>query len=167
MLATAIAALPHIAAASSDFLDDIHQVPAGDWKYVEVPLHGHPAHIAASYEVLNGSGRVRMALMLRDDLQWIDSDPGSILETPEGHHGFFVDPVKRVGDYVIVLDNREGRRAATVRLHVSLDFSGGAGSDVGGLSPRRQATVIAVSCVAFLGIVSFSARRLRKAMRLE
>jgi hypothetical protein len=160
-----MAALLPIAAAASDFIDDIHQIPAGDWKYVDVPLHGHPAHISAGYEVLSGSGHVRMALMLREDLQWMDSDPGSILATPEGRRGFFTDPVRRVGDYVIVLDNREGRRPATVRLHVSLDFSG-IGSDVGRLSPRRQFTVIALSCVGFLGIVSFSARRLRKAMRL-
>jgi hypothetical protein len=159
-----VAFLP-IAAAGSDFIDDIHQVPAGDWKYVEVPLHNRPAHISAAYEVLSGSNRVRMELMLRDDLQFMDSDPGSILATPEGHRGFFTDPVRREGDYVIVLDNRQGLRSSTVRLHVSLDFNGN-GSDVGRLTPRRQLTVITVSCVAFLGIVSFSARRLRKAMRL-
>jgi hypothetical protein len=36
---------------------------------------------------------------------------------------------------------------------------------VGRLTPQRQWTVVVISCVAFLGIVSYSARRLLRAMR--
>ncbi len=147
-------------------MDDVHQIPAGDWKYVEIPLHGKPARISANYEVLSGSNHVRMSLMLHQDLEWMNSDgPGSILSTPEGARGNFADRIRRFGDYVIVLDNREGRRPASVRLRVNLDFSSFGRSDIGRLSPRRQLIVIAVSCVAFLGIVGFSANRLRRAMR--
>jgi hypothetical protein len=153
-------------AAGNELIDDVHQIPAGDWKYVEISLHRKPALISANYQVLNGSNRVRMALMLHQDLEWMNSDlPGSILTTPEGPRGILIDSVRRLGEYVVVLDNRDGRRSATVRLRVNLDFSGGGESGVGRLSPRRQVIVIAVSCVAFLGIVGFSARRLRKAMR--
>jgi hypothetical protein len=154
-------------AAGNDVSDEVHQIPAGDWKFVPVPLHQHPARISASYEVLDGSSRVRMLWMLREDLQWMDSDPGAILSTPEGRRGYFTDPVRRLGDYVVVLDNREGRSYARVRLHIGVDGSAGATSGVGTLSPPRQLVVIAVSCVGFLGIVAFSARRLRKAMSRE
>jgi hypothetical protein len=141
-------------------------IPAGDWKYVDVPLHDRAARIIASYEVLSGSGQVRMALMLHEDLDRMNSDlPGTILATPVGRRGFFADPVRRVGDYVVVLDNQEGRQAARVRLRVALDFGTGRQTEVGRLTPRRQFTVVAVSCVAFAGIVTFSARRLRRAMR--
>jgi hypothetical protein len=64
-----------------------------------------------------------------------------------------------------VLDNQEGKQTARVRLRVDLDFGTGRESEVGRLTPRRQLTVVAVSCVAFLGIVAFSAQRLRKAMK--
>jgi len=135
---------------------------------VEVPLHGQPARISASYEVLSGSGKVRAALMLREDLERMSSDlPGSILLTPQGRRGYFADRVRRRGDYVVVLDNQDEREAATVRLRVGLDFRAGRGADVGRLTPRRQVTVVALSCVAFLGIVGFSARRLMKAMSHE
>jgi hypothetical protein len=145
-------------------MDDVHQIPAGDWKYVEIPLHNKPAQISAEYQVLSGSSRVRMALMLHQDLESMNSDPpGAILATPEGPRGLFTDRVRRFGDYVIVLDNRGGRRSSSVRLRVNLDSTGDA-SDVGRLSPRRQAIVVAVSCVAFLGIVGFSARQLRRAI---
>jgi hypothetical protein len=153
-------------AAASDLTDEVHQIPAGDWKYVDVPLHQKAGRISASYEVLSGSGKVRMALMLREDLERMSEDlPGSIMVTPEGRRGFFADRVRRLGDYVVVLDNREGREAASVRLRVGLDFEAGREPGVGRLTPLRQLTVVAVSCVAFLGIVGFSAQKLLKAMR--
>jgi len=152
------------ASSSGDVVDEVQQIPAGDWKYREISLR-LPARISAGYEVLSGSGRVRIALMLREDLERMNGDlPGSILVTAEGRRGYFVDRVRRRGDYVIVLDNQDGRDAATVRLRVSLDFAG-QGADVGRLTPQRQIIVVAVSCVAFLGIVTVSARKLLKAMR--
>jgi hypothetical protein len=154
------------ASAASELTNEEQVVPAGDWKYIEVPLHHRAARISASYEVLSGSGRVRIALMLRDDLERMSEDlPGSILTTPEGRRGFFADPVRRMGDYVVVLDNQDGRQAARVRLRVTLDFDAGKDSEAGRLTPQRQFTVVAISCVAFLGIVGFSAQRLRKNIR--
>ena len=162
-----MASIVLLAASASEFTNQEQIVPAGDWKYIDVPLHQKAARIVASYEVLNGAPTVRMALMLHEDLDRMSSDlPGAILATPEGKRGFFADPVRRVGDYAIVLDNQEGRQAARVRLRVDLDFGTGRESEVGRLAPRRQITVVAVSCVAFLGIVAFSAQRLRKAMKM-
>jgi len=155
------------ASAATELTNEIQTVPAGDWKYIDVPLHQKPSRITASYEVLSGSPRVRLALMLHEDLDRMSSDlPGSILVTPEGRHGYFMDPVSRLGDYVVVLSNQDGREAARVRLRVDLESGSGKESDIGQLSARRQFTVVAVSCVAFLGIVAFSAQRLRKAMKL-
>src|SRR5271166_6639695 len=105
MLVTGLAAiLLLVPAAGNDLMDEVHQISAGDWKYVEIPLHQRPARISANYEVLAGSGRVRMLLMPREDLQLMNSgDPGGILATPEGPRGFFTDPIRRLGNYVIVL----------------------------------------------------------------
>jgi hypothetical protein len=154
------------ASAATELTNEVVTVPAGDWKYFDVPLHDKAARIIASYEVLSDYGHVRMALMLHEDLDRMNPDlPGIILATPDGRRGYFADSVRRVGDYVVVLDNQEGRHAARVRLRVNLDFGTGRESEVGRLTPRRQLIVVAVSCFAFLGIVAFSAKRLRKAMR--
>jgi len=154
------------ASAATELANEVETIPTGDWKYIDVPLHDRAARIIASYEVLSGSSQVRMALMLHEDLDRMGSDlPGTILATPAGRRGYFADPVRRIGDYVVVLDNLEGRQAARVRLRVALDFGAGHRSEVGRLSPRRQLTVVAISCVAFFGIVAFSARRLRRAMK--
>ena len=152
------------ASAATDVVDEVHQIPAGDWKYREISLH-RPARISASYEVLNGSGRVRIALMLREDLERMGGDlSSSIMLTAEGRRGFFTDRVRRLGDYVIVLDNQDGRQAASIRLRVALDYNP-VGAEVGRLTPQRQIVVVAVSCAAFLGIVGFSARQLLKSMQ--
>ncbi|HUB80912.1 MAG TPA: hypothetical protein VMB03_19035 [Bryobacteraceae bacterium] len=154
------------ASATTELTNEVDTISAGDWKYIDVPLHGQPARIIASYEVLSGSGQVRMALMLHEDLDRMNSDlPGTILATPTGRRGFLADPVRRMGDYVVVVDNLEGRQAARVHLRVALDYGAGRQSEVGRLSPRRQLTVVAISCLAFFGIVAFSAKRLRRAMR--
>ena len=154
------------ASAGSELMNEVHQIPAGDWKYVDVALRQKPARISASYEVLNGSAKVRMALIPREDLERMSADlPGAILVTPEGRRGFFADGVRRRGDYVVLLDNQDGREAATVRLRVGLDFGAGRGAEVGRLTPQRQVTVVAISCLAFLGIAGFSARRLLRAMK--
>ena len=50
----------------------------------EVRLRQEPARISASYEVLEGSTKVRPALMLREDLERMSDDlPGSIAVTPK------------------------------------------------------------------------------------
>jgi len=154
------------ASAATELTNEVEIIPAGDWKYIDVPLHQKAARITASYEVLSGSSKVRMALMLHEDLERMSSElPGSILATSEGGRGYFMDPVRRLGDYVVVLSNQDGRETARVRLRVDLDFGSGKDSDIGRLTARRQLTVVAISCVAFLGIVAFSAQRLRKAMK--
>lgn len=165
-LAVLLAAPLLASPAILNLLDEIQTVPAGDWAFRDVPLHREPARVIADYQVLEGSTRIRMALMLREDLERMSSDlPGSIISTGEARRAFFADSVRRTGDYVIVLDNQDKRQPARVRLRVRLDYGSDTESGVGRLTPRRQLTVVAVSCVAFLGIVGFSARRLRQAMR--
>jgi len=51
-----------------DLVDEDYQIPAGDWKWVEVDLRQQPAVVMASYFVEGGTGQVRIALIARDDL---------------------------------------------------------------------------------------------------
>ncbi|HEX3742476.1 MAG TPA: hypothetical protein VHW09_01040 [Bryobacteraceae bacterium] len=167
IVAVRVAAILLLAApAVTELTNEVETISAGDWKYFEVPLHNKGARIIANYDVLSGSNNVRMALLLHEDLDRMGPDlPGTILATPEGRRGSLVDPIRRTGDYVVVIDNQDGRQAVRVHLRVALDFGAGREREVGRLTPRRQLTVVAVSCVAFLGIVALSAQRLRKSMR--
>jgi len=154
------------ASPRSEVVDEVHQIPAGDWKFKEIHLRQEPARISASYEVLEGSTKVRLALMPHEDLERMSEDlPGSIAITGEGRSGSFVDRIRRRGDYVVVLDNEGGKQAATVHLRVWLDFAPGRGTEARRLSPQRQLTVVAISFAVFFGIVTFSARRLWRAVK--
>ena len=113
--------------------------------------------------MLKGSTQVRLSLVSHEDLDPTGDDPPPpIVASGAGRTGRIDDAIRRHGDYAVVLDNREGKQAAEVHLRVWLDERG---PDPKSPIPRRQLTVIAISCVAFLGIVAFSAKRLRKAMR--
>ena len=164
IVAVRTAAILLLAASTpTQFVNDEQTIPAGNWRYIDVPLHDKAARIFATFGVLRGSDHVRLALVERHDLDPTSEEPPvGFASTQEGVGGRVDDTIRRRGDYAVVLDNRDGKQDATVRLQVWLDWDG---PDVQRLVPRRQLTVIAVSCVAFLGIVAFSAQRLLKAMR--
>jgi hypothetical protein len=144
-------------------LDDaIYQIRAGDTESVEVDLRQEPATVMATYLVHAGSTQVRILLLSKDDLEHLPED-AILARTARGNAGAFAYRVRDRDKYVIVVDNRADKaNAATVRLRISLDF---ARPRVTQLPPGRKLTVIAVSFLAFLAVVTYSARKLLKAAR--
>ncbi len=165
----ALATLLLLAASTSvDLVDDLYQIPAAEWKYVEVNLRQRPATIAANFEVRSGSDQVRLALMTRNDLDRMRGNlPYGVLAiTPASSHGAFAFRVRETGDYVLVVDNRAAKaKASEVHLFVALDFADSAGSGITQLNPRRQVTVILLSFAFFFAVVTYSARRLLRGLR--
>jgi hypothetical protein len=145
-----------------DLVDEDYQIPAGDWKWVEVDLRQQPAVVMADYRVQGGSGQVRIALIARDDLDRLPEN-ALLAATGRGGAGSLAFRVGDRDNYAILVDNRADKtNAATVRLRVSLDF---ARPRVTRLSRERQITVVAVSFLAFFAVVTYSARKLLKAAR--
>jgi hypothetical protein len=142
------------------------EVPAHDWRYFEIDLQQRPALVEAAFAVESGSQRIRMALLRRDELQRLrEESPAGVLELTEpAHGGSLRHQVREPGEYVIVLDNRSESRPATVRFNVWLDFAGPAEPGVAQLSSGRRLVVVLLSCTLFFGVVTFSARRLRRAI---
>ncbi len=155
-----------MASTSVDLVDEVYQIPANEWRYVEVDLKQRAALVAARYEVQSPGGEVRLALMRREDLgRMREGLPhGVIDETAPAPGGILAPQVRGPGEYVLVVDNRADR-AASVRLKVSLDFNVRRGPEVIVLSPRRQLTIVLISFAVFLGIVTWSARRLLRGIR--
>jgi hypothetical protein len=154
------------ASTSVDLVDQVYQIPASEWRYVELGLNQKPALVWAGYEVEDGSKEVRLALMRREDLDRLrEGVPQSIIEvTAPGGSGALAPHVRGPGDFVVVVDNR-GATSAKVHLRVRLDFGVRHGPEVTQLSPKRQTVVIAISFAVFFGIVSWSARRLMREIR--
>ena len=163
-----VALLVMAAATRVDLVDETIRIPAAEWRYVELKLHQKPALVSADVDVLSGPARVRLALMHREDLDRLRAGrPYSVLAATEPEASEKLRfAVRKPGDYVVVVDNRmDGNQPVTAHLRVSLDFGEPPGPEVTRLSPQRQAAVIAISFAVFFGIVTFSARRLLRAVK--
>lgn len=164
----ALALLLLAASTRVELTDEIYQIPRNEWWWVEVNLRQKPAEVSATYEVRSGPRKVRVALMTRDDLERLNSDVphGVLAVTDPAKSGTLTYRVRRRGDYVVVVDNRvDGHQPAAVHLRIALDFAPPATPEETQLSPQRQLAVILMSFVFFVGVVTYSARRLWKARR--
>jgi hypothetical protein len=150
-----------------ELIDEVVEIPAAEWRYVELNLKQEPVTVICHFDTVAGSG-IRVALLRREDLARLREDRahGLIAVTPPGQRGRLRHTVHEPGPYYVVVDNRErGEQAAKVRLRVSLDFSPAAEPLVRELSPARRAAVIAISFAVFFAIVLFTGRRLFYGLR--
>jgi hypothetical protein len=156
-----------VSPASIDLVDETYQIPASEWRYVEVSLRQRPALLSAELDWQAGSRDIRAALLRREDLDRLRKDHpyGVLAATSPGPSGRFRYYVRDPGDYAVVLDNRDSDQPATIRLRVWLDFAGPPGYGGQSLSPERRLGVILVSFALFFGIVTWSARRLLQNVR--
>jgi hypothetical protein len=161
VLIVALAGILLAAPASVELVDEVYQIPAHQWRYVDFTLKQQPALVSATFQVLTGSGVARIALMRSQDLERLRGGQphGVMTVTPLASSGNLAYYVHWPDDYAIVVDNHAAQPSA-VHLRVSLEFGGSPGPAVTRLSPRRQLAVILISFAVFFGIVSFSARRL-------
>jgi len=155
--------LPARGSASTrvELTDEVYQIPAKEWWWVEVNLRQKPAEVSASFAVQSGPHKVRIALMTRDDLERLSADmPHGVLAVSDpAPSGNLTYRVRHRGNYVLLVDNRDGNQPAAVHLRIALDFAP-APPALTGISPQRQLTVILMSFAFFAGVVTYSARRL-------
>src|SRR5674476_219139 len=107
---TALACVVLLAASTSvELVDEVYQIAPAEWKYVEVNLRQNPALVTASFDVVSGaesgSGKVRLALMTRADLENLRADlpHGLLAVTPIAKSGALAFRVRQPGDYVLCL----------------------------------------------------------------
>lgn len=152
--------------ASVELLDETSTIAAGKWNfYPSMRLRQLPVQVGATFETLSPGGKVRLAMLLHEDTERLfkDSPHGVLAATPTASTGAFLFRVQHPDDYDIVVDNREGTRDVTVRVRVSLDFAP-PGSEVVTVSRTRQLTVVALSFMFFFAVVTYSARRILRAI---
>jgi hypothetical protein len=162
--------LLQLASTQVDLVDEIYQIPPGEWRSIEIGLKESAATLSAEYEARAGSSEVRVVLMERRDLESMRDGRahGGLAATAPGASGSLRYRVRRAGEYAIVVDNRRAHtRAAQVRVRVSADFAPQFAPIVTELTPQRQLTVILISFACFSAVVTYSARRLLRAVKRE
>jgi hypothetical protein len=123
-------------------------------------LSTEQAEFSCLFESDARDARIRVALVGRKDLnRWLNGrDHDEMSSTPTGATGRLQVAAYDPETYVII-ENR-GLRPANVHLRVYLDEP-----PVQYLSRARRLAVVAISFGVFCAIVSFSARKLLKAVR--
>lgn len=143
--------------------NEVYEIPANDWRYVEVSLNQKPALVSARYMVLESAGTpaVRAALVPRDDVKSLHSGEGldDYEPTSAGASGELRRHTREPGTYAVVVENRASA-PASVRIRIWLEFPVATM-----ISRERRYTVVAISFVVFFAIVGFSARRLLRLRR--
>ena len=155
------------AATRVELVDEVYTIPAAEWRYVQVDLKQTPVGVNCDFQVLTPGAQVRAALLSRADRERLRADQahGFLAATPPESAGRLRYRLLRAGEYAVVVDNRAARTPVRVHLRISLDFAGRPAQGVGTLSPRRQLAVILISFAVFFGIVTWSAKKLMKAMK--
>jgi hypothetical protein len=141
-----------------EVVDQVYQIPASDWRYVDLGTMRRPVIVKAAFSVESGPP-VRLMVLTRSDLDRMShGGPYSPLRALESQGGSLEQHILQPGGaYVVALENR-GSQPASVHLQILLDYG-----DAAQLSPQRRLTVVAVSLAVFFGLVGFSALRLLRA----
>jgi len=144
--------------SSVNLLDERFEVPANDWRYVD-PVTRGPALVDCAFQADTPDAQVRLVLLTQEDLNgWrLGRNHDEIAATPVGPRGVLRVPLYDPDAY-IVIENR-GSQPAGGRLRVFLEQP-----NVRYLPRSRRLAVILISFTAFFAIVTFSARRLLKAI---
>lgn len=156
------------ASAHLILIDDVYTVPASEWRYVEVVLQQQPVVVECDFKLVSGNSAVRSVLITRTDLQQfrLNRPVNLLAATPFEASGSFRHQVRLPGTYAVIIQNRqEDAESAKVNLRVALDFSGGAQPQVQYVPRRRQLAVILISFAVFFAIVTYSARKLLRAIK--
>jgi hypothetical protein len=162
---SALALLLLLASGSQVLLDEVFQVPAGEWRYVPLVLKQPPVTVECDFRVLSGDSVVRVALVNRDGLENLrQGDRQPLHSGAFRQQGRLSRLVSLPDEYAVVLENG-GRGPAGVRLRVSLNFSERGRPQARYLSPQRRLTVILISVTIFMSIIIYSARKLLGAIR--
>jgi hypothetical protein len=162
---SAAALLLFLAASSQELVDEVYQLPAGEWRYVLVTLNQPPTMVETNFRVISGNSTARVTLVNREGLDKLkQGDRGPLGRQKFQREGGFSRLVIAPDQYAVVLEN-SGAGPAAVRFRVSIDFSVRGGPRASYLSAERRLAVIVISATVFLGIVIYSARKLLRAMR--
>jgi hypothetical protein len=153
-----------ILASSVVLRDDVNAVPPDRWRYERfVTKEQLPVGVDCVFKVVKGPP-VRVELMTADNLEALRrGEQHEFIAASES--GDLHQEIGVPGTFAIVVINSDKEHAADVSLRLSLDFSAKSLKVTGELSPQKKLVVALLSFTGFLAIVSFSARKLIRAMR--
>jgi hypothetical protein len=139
----------------------------GDWRWEPITIHQTPSQVDCHFEVLSGSASVHLELLPMSEFRQFDRglEHETLVVTPDGRSGDFRRIVDVSGEYAVVVVNEKRAPPATVSFEVRTTVNPNGRDTARTLSPQRRLTVILISFVFFFVTVTWSARKLLRAIR--
>jgi hypothetical protein len=138
----------------------------GDFRWVPFTVRQTPSEVDCHFEVVKGDPSVHLELLPMSEFRRFNRgrEHDTMAVTPDGRSGDFRRIIDVRGQYAVVVENARGAPAATVLLRLQTNVNPGA--DVARtLSPARRLAVIAISFAFFFVTLTWSGRKLLRAMR--
>jgi hypothetical protein len=139
----------------------------GDYRWQTIAIRQTPSQVDCHFEVLSGTPSVHLELLPKSEFRRFDrgEEHETLVVTPDGRSGAFRRIIDVSGEYDVVVVNGKHAPPATVSLEVRTSVNPNAGDTARTLSPQRRLTVILISFAFFFLTVTWSARKLLRAMR--
>nr|MDQ2900471.1 hypothetical protein [Acidobacteriota bacterium] len=102
--------------------DDVYQIPAREWRFVEFVLKQQPVAVECNFQVVSAGPGVRLELVTKEELrQFLFSKPHeSLAITGYETRGELRLPVRTPGEYAIVIASSPlARASASVHLRLN------------------------------------------------
>ena len=138
-----------------------------DYRWQKIAIRQTPSQVDCHFEVLSGSASVHLELLPMSEFRQFDRglEHDTLVVTPDGRNGDFRRIIDVSGEYAVVVVNAKRAPPATVSFEVRTSVNPEAGETARTLSPQRRLTVILLSFLFFFVTVTWSARKLLRAMR--
>jgi hypothetical protein len=140
--------------------DDIHQIPRGDWKYLEIQTVRPNTTVHAEFRTGHGNPPVRLLLIPFASLERFRTgrEPDVLAESPYGENGRLHALAESPGIYAVVIENRKSDHSdAMVQVKLELESDRTPWT----LPPARRAAWVLVSGLFLVCVSGFAWMRLR------
>lgn len=138
-----------------------------DFRWVPFTVRQTPAEVDCHFEVVNGDGSVHAELLPMSEFRLFDRGEyhATLASTPNERSGDFRRIIDTPGKYAVIVVNGDGASPVSVSLQVRTDVNPDSRDIARTLPPGRRLTVILISFAFFFATVTWSGRKLRRAMR--
>ena len=149
------------ASPSVELFDDVIRIKALEWREADIDLRQRPGLLSVRFDTASDPQQVKIALIRREDLAllWKRQPHDVLAELAPASSGQLDFRVPSAGEYSVIVRNLS-EDPARVHLRIRVHYP-----RVTTLSPERRLTVVAISVAFFLGVVTFSTRKLLRGIR--
>jgi hypothetical protein len=141
----------------------------GDFRWVPFTVRHTPTEVECRFEVLEGDPTVHIELLPMSEFGSFNrgEEHSTMALTPSARTGDFRRVIDNRGRYALVVVNAKNAPPVTVTLDLRTNVNPSNADVARTLPPRRRLAVVLISFAFFFVTVTWSSRKLIRAMRMS